>query len=73
MSARRFIAFETHTSSIQLERIFWDCIDSLSANGRWQDWVLAQEINKPKSQNRASYLRTLVVEALRNGQVSYAA
>ena len=72
MSSRRFIALETHTSSIQLERVFWECIDKL-ASGRWQDWVLAQEKNKPKSQNRASYLRTIVVEALRNGQVSYAA
>jgi predicted DNA-binding ribbon-helix-helix protein len=72
MSARRFIAFETHTSSIQLEKIFWDCIESLSANGRWQDWVLAQESSRPQSQNRASYLRTLVVKALRSGEVSYA-
>jgi predicted DNA-binding ribbon-helix-helix protein len=67
MPSKRFINLETHTTSIELERTFWDTIDRLSAeSGRWQDWVKEKLKAKPKSVGRASYLRQLAHQAVLN-------
>jgi predicted DNA-binding ribbon-helix-helix protein len=50
MAARRFLALETHPTSIVLERTFWDTIDSLAASGRWQDWVIEKLKETSRSQ-----------------------
>ena len=65
MAARRFLALETHPTSIVLERTFWDTIDNL-ATGRWQDWVIEKLKDKPQSVGRASYLRQLAHQSLLN-------
>ena len=65
MAARRFLALETHPTSISLERTFWDTIDNL-ATGRWQDWVIEKLKDKPQSVGRASYLRQLAHQSLLN-------
>ena len=66
MPSKRFINLETHTTSIELERTFWDTIDSLAASGRWQDWVIEKLKDKPQSVGRASYLRQLAHQSLLN-------
>ena len=66
MAARRFLALETHPTSIVLERTFWDTIDSLASSGRWQDWVIEKLKDKPQSVGRASYLRQLAHQAVLN-------
>ena len=67
MAARRFLALETHPTSIVLERTFWDTIDRLSAErGSWQEWVKEKLKSKPQSVGRASYLRQLAHQAVLN-------
>ena len=56
MAARRFLALETHPTSIVLERTFWDTID----------WVIEKLKDKPQSVGRASYLRQLAHQSLLN-------
>ena len=61
---RRFIKLETHTTSIELEPLFWETIDQLAADtGCWQDWVKEKLRDKPRSVGRASYLRQAAHQA----------
>ena len=69
---KRFINLETHTTSIELEIIFWDTIEQLAADtGCWQDWVKEKLRDKPSSVGRASYLRQIAHQAAlgQNGKV----
>jgi len=69
---RRFIDLETHTTSIELELIFWDTIDQIAADtGCWQDWVKEKLKAKPMSVGRASYLRQIAHQSAlgQNGKV----
>lgn len=66
-AARRFLALDSHPTSILLERTFWDTIDRLSTDhGSWQAWVKEKIKHKPQSVGRASYLRQLAHQALLN-------
>jgi len=70
---RRFLALETHPTSIVLENVFWDTIDNLSESGKWQDWVIEKLKDKPQSVGRASYLRQLAHQSLLNQIKTYEA
>ena len=59
MLIQRTLITPERRTSIALEAVFWESIDSLS-QGEWQPWAREVLKDKPANEGRATYLRTLV-------------
>lgn len=61
MMKTRYLELPTHATTIQLEPIFWDALDTASA-GNWKGWVLTFLREKPKDVNRSSWIRQRIMK-----------
>lgn len=59
MLRHRTLVISGRKTSIALERVFWEAIDSIS-EGDWKVWVLNALVNKRGEIGRAAYLRTIL-------------
>ena len=69
MLIQRTLITPERRTSIALEAVFWESIDSMS-QGEWQPWARKVLKDKPANEGRATYLRTLVHKAAITGQLN---
>ena len=68
MLIQRTLITPERRTSVALESVFWESIDAIS-DGLWQPWAREVLKDKPDSECRATYLRTLVHKAALKGQI----
>ena len=69
MYLHRTLVISGKTTSIALERVFWDAIDLIS-DGNWRRWVLNAIEDKREDVGRATHLRGVLLDAAMRGQFS---
>ena len=68
MLRHRTLVISGKKTSIALERVFWEAIDSIS-KGDWKAWVLNAIEERREDVGRAAHLRGVLLDAAMRGWI----